>query len=208
MGVLYIPRQANPAAWLLSRRSVRRFINGPVPAGIIQQLLEAATQAPSAHNRQPARFAVIQDPAVKLRLAEAMGGDYLQDMLRDGTPPAEAEAQVSRSQQRLLQAPASIILSLDMECLDTYPDPKRQQAEYLMAVQGTAMAGENLLLAAHLAGLGAVWMCAPLFAPQAVRKTLQLPAGWEPQGLILLGYPAKSPEARLRRPVSEVARFY
>src|ERR1700704_3659263 len=57
-----------------------------------------------------------------------------------------------------------------------YPDPRRAQAEYLMAVQSVAMAVQNLLLAAHAEGLGACWMCAPLFCGEAVRAALALPA--------------------------------
>ena len=48
----------------------------------------------------------------------------------------------------------------------------RQAAERTMAVQSVALACQNLLLAAHAHGLGACWMCAPLFAPELVRDTL------------------------------------
>lgn len=206
--VLLVERDENPARRLLSRRSVRRFVEKPVPNQVIENLLEAGIQAPSAHNRQPTRFVVIQDPEVKSQLANAMGVDFLQDLLQDGTPLAEARSQVERSRQRITQAPVGIVLCLELGSLDDYPDQKRRQAEHTMAVQGVAMSGENLLLAAQYAGLGAVWMCAPLFAPNTVRQTLNLPDSWEPQGLILVGYPAKYPEARSRQPVAEVARFY
>ncbi|MEZ4580208.1 MAG: nitroreductase family protein [Caldilineaceae bacterium] len=43
---------------------------------------------------------------------------------------------------------------------------------------------QNLLLAAHAHGLGACWMCAPLFVPDLVRTVLDLPPAWEPQALI------------------------
>jgi nitroreductase len=91
---------------------------------------------------------------------------------------------------------------------DNYPDARRQQAEYLMSVQSVAMAGQNLLLAAHAEGLGGVWVCAPLFAQEAVRQALNLPGEWHPQGMLLLGYPAVVPKTRPRRPVSEVTRTY
>ena len=58
-----------------------------------------------------------------------------------------------------------------------------------MAAQSTALAAQNLLLAAHDAGLGACWMCAPLFCPDVVSTQLDLPADWEPQALLTLGYP-------------------
>ncbi len=60
--------------------------------------------------------------------------------------------------------------------MDNYGDPRRDQNEYVMAAQSAAMAGQNLLLAAHDAGLGACWMCAPLFCPDVVRDVAR-PAG-------------------------------
>ena len=58
-----------------------------------------------------------------------------------------------------------------------------------MAIQSVAACGQNLLLAAHELGLGACWMCAPLFAPDVVREVLDLPGDWDAQALITLGYP-------------------
>jgi coenzyme F420-0:L-glutamate ligase/coenzyme F420-1:gamma-L-glutamate ligase len=99
------------------------------------------------------------------------------------------------------------MLCLDTQVGDDYPDERRRQAEYLMGVQSVAMAGENLLLAAHDEGLGGVWVCAPLFAQESVRKALELPIEWQPQGLLLLGYPAKVPQMRPHRPIAEITRF-
>lgn len=79
--------------------------------------------------------------------------------------------------------------------MDRYPDDKRSAAEYTMAVQSTSLAAQNLLLAAHNEGLGACWLCAPLFCPDVVVKTLDLPPDWQPQALITLGYPASTRES-------------
>lgn len=185
------------------RRSVRRYQPVPVPHDIIQSLLEAATWSPSAHNRQPWRFAVIETQPQKAALAEAMGARLRQDLLADGVPEAVIEADVSRSYTRIIAAPVLIVLCLTMVDMDTYPDERRSRNEYLMAVQSTAMAGQNLLLAAHDAGLGACWLCAPLFVPDVVRDVLCLPDDWQPQALITLGYPAETRE-KTRRPVEEM----
>jgi coenzyme F420-0:L-glutamate ligase/coenzyme F420-1:gamma-L-glutamate ligase len=74
----------------------------------------------------------------------------------------------------------------------------------LMAVQSTAMATQNLLLAAHAEGLGACWMCAPLFCPDRVAEALRLPKGWDPQALVTLGRPANSGKPAARHPVEAV----
>lgn len=193
--------------FLQTRRSVRRFLSHSVPRELCERLLEAATWAPSSHNRQPWRFAVLSSVTAKTRLAEEMGADFRRDLIGDGLDLGEVEAQASRSRQRILEAPLVIVICLDASIGDNYPDERRQQAEYIMGTQSVAMAGENLLLAAHAMGLGGVWVCAPLFTPVTVRKALKLPENWEPQGMLLVGYPAQIPASRPRRPVHEVTLF-
>jgi len=188
-----------------SRRSVRRFRPDiAVAAEQVERLLDLAVWAPSPHNRQPWRFAVVRDPAAKDRLARAMGERLRSDRLRDGDDPADVEADAARSHARLTGAPVVIVVCLSLEGMDSYPDERREQAERAMAMQSVAMAGENLLLAAHAAGLGACWLCAPLFAPDTVREALHLAPDWEPQGAVLLGVPVEPPKPRPRRAVAEV----
>jgi len=188
------------------RRSIRRYRNEIVPHQLLLDLLKAATWAPSAHNCQPWRFAVIDQPRTKEKLARAMGKKLRADLTADGVPTEIIDADVERSFTRLTAAPVVIVVSLTVEGMDTYPDQRRQNNEWLMAVQSTAMAGQNLMLAARANGLGTCWMCAPLFSPEVVRKTLNLPAHWQPQGLITLGYPAEERQKE-RRPLVEVVRF-
>lgn len=175
-----------------SRRSIRRYRPEPVPEGVVWELLRAAAFAPSAHNRQPWRFVVITTDEMKHRLAAAMGARLRTDLQADGIPPERIEQDAGRSYQRISTAPCLILLCLTLEEMDSYPDPQRQQHEWTMAVQSVAMAGQNLLLAAHAHGLGGCWLCAPLFCTDVVRETLALSPEWQPQGLITLGYPAES----------------
>ncbi len=190
-----------------SRRSIRTFSDDPLELELIDRLLSVAGRAPSAHNRQPWRFVVMSSADARERLARAMGEKLRADRLADGDDPAEVGKDVDRSYRRITGAPVAVLLCLTMEDMDSYPDPRRQAAERLMAVQGVAMAGQNLLLAAHAHGLGGCWMCAPLFAPAVVRQALKLPEVWQPQGLVLLGWPADLPKDRGRRPIEDLSRF-
>jgi nitroreductase len=99
-----------------------------------------------------------------------------------------------------------VAVCLSLADMDRYPDPARAAAECLMAVQSTAMAVQNLLLAATAAGLGACWMCAPLFCPAVVRGALALPADWQPQALVTIGRPASAGKPPSRRPLADVVR--
>ncbi len=194
-------------SFIRSRRSVRRFLAQDVPRELLERILETATWAPSSHNRQPCRFVVLATRESRQRLAEEMGADFRRDLLADGLPGQDVERQVTRSQNRVKEAPVAIVLCLDPADQDLYPDADRQRAEFLMGVQSVALSGGTLLLAAHAEGLGGVWVCAPLFAPEAVHRALGLPQAWIPQGILLIGFPARIPEPRLRKPVQEVAIF-
>jgi F420 biosynthesis protein FbiB-like protein len=196
----------NQYSWLLTRRSIRRYEPTPIPETLIKEILTTATWAPSAHNRQPWRFVVMTETAVKKRLALAMGQRLREDLTADNVPQEIIEKDANRSYQRITAAPALILICLTIVDMDSYPDQKRANNEWLMAVQSTAMAGQNVLLAAHQAGLGACWMCAPLFCPDVVQQTLNLPPDWQPQGLITMGYPAETKQ-KTRQPFSEKVLF-
>ena len=202
-GSVLLPTDHPVLAVLATRRSLRRYRSEVPSRALLEQVLAAAIQAPSAHNRQPWRFVVILDQERKAELAKAMGARLRADLQADGLPEALIEADTRRSRERLTGAPVLVLLCLSMEDMDAYPDARRGQAEHTMAVQGTAMAGQNLLLAAHSLGLGACWMCAPLFCPEVVARELTLPPDWQPQGLITLGWPAQT-RSRGRRPLAEV----
>jgi F420 biosynthesis protein FbiB-like protein len=204
MRAVVIPRAVTGLELIHERRSVRHYRPDPVPDELLKQVLQAAIQAPSAHNKQPWRFALLETAESRQRLADAMGAELRRDSLADGLSEETIEIMVARSRERITGAPAAVLVCLDSGTLDFYDDASRQRAAYLMMVHSVAMAGQNLLLAAHALGLGGVWMCAPLFAQQAARQALELPQSWEPQGLALLGYTQKIPAARERLAIEAV----
>jgi F420 biosynthesis protein FbiB-like protein len=190
-----------------TRRSIRHYADRAVPDAVLQFVLEAAICAPSAHNRQPWRFAVLTTAPKKRQLAHAMGERLRADRSRDGDPTDAIEADVARSIVRITGAPAVVVACLTMQDMDRYADARRAAAEHDMAVQSTAMAVQNLLLAAHAADLGASVMCAPLFCPETVGGALRLPSEWKPQALVTLGYPANAGKPFKRRALADIVRI-
>ncbi|MGF1503695.1 MAG: nitroreductase family protein [Chloroflexi bacterium] len=189
-----------------SRRSIRKYQQRPVPQAVIERVLEAARWGPSAHNRQPWRFTVLTKQQHRSDLADAMAARLQADLRADGVDEDIITADTGRSQARLKNAPVVIVVSMTMADMDRYPDERRQHFEWVMATQSVAMAAQNLLLMAHAEGLGAVWMCAPLFCPETVREVVGIPAGLEPQGIVAMGYPAQE-RTRTREPLSSRVVF-
>ena len=189
---------------LRSRRSVRRFSQKPVPEAMVHRIIRTAMRAPSAHNRQPWRFVWVKERATKRRLAAALLRNWVNDLRRDGRDPASLAPRMHRSFRRIMDAPVLLLLCYDRATEDSFPDPERQRAAYLMGVQSTALAGVYALLAAEAEGLRGVWVCAPLFAQDLVRQVLALPESWEPHAFLYLGYPAEEPRPKCLRPLAQV----
>ena len=136
-----------------------------------------------------------------------MAAEFERDLEKDNFPPDEIQKLTSRSRKRISGAPVVIIICLDMTEMDVYPDKKRGKAEYLMAVQSVANAGLQMLLAAHAEGLGGVWVCSPLFVQETIQLNLALPKTWEPQAMIILGYPADIPISRERKSTHDITIY-
>lgn len=201
-----LERLSVPAV-IQGRRSVRAYRDQPVPRPLLDECLSAAGWAPSPHGRQPWRFAVITRPEVKLRMVEAMADEWQRQLTLDNQPPEIVALRLAKSRERILTAPALILFCLYLSDLDRYPDTDRQVAEQTMAVQSLGAAVQNLLLTAFHLGLDGGWMCAPLFCPETVVAALELDHALIPQALITLGYAARDPIRRPRRPLSELVVF-
>jgi F420 biosynthesis protein FbiB-like protein len=135
-----------------------------------------------------------------------MAEAYARDAKADGRPDEAVRARNKRSIMRICEAPLAVLALADEGCLP--PDAgRRETGERLLLVQSVAAAAQNLLLAVHAEELGACWICAPAFCPQTVRQALGLPEGWTAQALVLIGYPAETPEDHEKRALDEVVQW-
>ena len=185
--------------FLRSRRSVRRFKPDPIPDSVIERILTTATCAPSAHNLQPWRFVIIKNPDVKPRLAKTLTTKMRLDMQTEGAPETEIEKRISNSIRRINEAPVIIMLCRDLTAVRV-----NTPEETVMNIQSTALAGLQLLLAAHAEGLGANWICWPLYATKETQLVLNLPENWEPQAMIIIGSSTEIPAIRERKDLEDV----
>jgi F420 biosynthesis protein FbiB-like protein len=189
------------------RRSIRVFREEPIPRQVVEELLRQALFAPSPHNSQPWRFTVLLDDEDKARLAAAMARKLEEELRADGLSEETIERQTFRSRRRITGAPVVVLCSLVRDGLVTYPDVRRNELEWQMAVQSVGAVMQTLFLLAWAQRIGTCWMAAPMYCPEVVRAALQLPPGYAPQALALLGYPAATGKLRERRAVSEVVEL-
>jgi nitroreductase len=101
------------------------------------------------------------------------------------------------------EAPLVIVL-----CRDKTEVRADTPEETIMGIQSTALAGLQLMLAAHAEGLGSNWICWSLYAKEATRSALELPETWEPQAMYFLGYPVETPEPQSRKSLKEIVKTF
>lgn len=150
-----------------TRRSVRKFEDRPVPEAMIEKLLAAAMNAPSARNAQAWHFVVIDD--------RKMLADY---------------AAMNPNAHMAKDAPLGILVCGDLS-LEKSPG---------YWVVDCSAAVENMLLAAHALGLGAVWtgVYPREERMEFLRQQVGLPDGIMAHSLVVVGYPAEQPPPQNR----------
>lgn len=161
------------------RHSVRSFLPRDVSREQVETLLRCACAAPSAGNVQPWRFVVVRDPEARRALARAALG-----------------------QTFVAEAPVVIVVCADLQA---HARAYGRRGVELYAIQDTAAAVQNILLAATALGLGACWVGA--FREEEVSRALELPANWRPLALLPVGHPARPASQPPKHDFKSLTRF-
>ncbi len=170
-----------------ARHSVRAYSPAPVPRDAIERCLEAARLAPSACNSQPWTFVVVDDPALKDKLArEAFSGPYAMNRFAGAAPVLVA---VITGRSRLAAWLGGLVRRVPYRLIDI------------------GIAGEHFALQAAAEGLGTCWL--GWFSERAVRRVLGLPWRAPVDVMFCLGYPAEpTGREKKRKPLDEIRRYH
>ncbi len=95
-----------------NRRSIRKYSARKVSRKILNEILEAARWAPSAHNSQPWRFTILNKTEEKKVLAESMAKAWIADLVKNQIPLEHAKELAKCSIERFTRAPTLIIASV------------------------------------------------------------------------------------------------
>jgi len=159
------------------RRSIRAFKSDPVAEEVVEELMELANMAPSAGNLQAREFIAVRDDKTKEGLAAA-----------------------ALNQMFISEVPVCIVVCVNYERIAHYGERGRE----LYVFHDTGAAIQNILLAVHDMGLGAVWVGA--FDEDPVKRILNLPEHIRPVAIIPVGHPVEQPRMRSRRDLSDILR--
>ena len=169
----------------LEQRACRRFTDEPVDDDDIARVLEAATHAPSAENRQPWEFVVVRDPELRMSIL-----DYAEKAWAGGgrafaearlAPGLMADVAQGIAGGGFRSAPVLVVVAAD-----THRGlPLTVGSSIFPAIQ-------NLLLAAAALGLGSALTTISLGFTAELQDLLGLPEHVVPQAVIPIGHPKRA----------------
>lgn len=173
---------------ILTRRSVRKFTDEPVPHELLEKVVSLAAYAPSWKNTQISRYIAIEDPAVRKEIAEKFC-----------LPGANNPAIISGCP--LLIAQTFIKARCGYERDGTFTTDRGEGWQYY----DCGIAAQTFSLAAHDLGLSSVIM--GVFERKGLEEYLQIPEGQELMALIAVGFPAKVGSAPKRKDVETLLSY-
>ncbi len=161
---------------VLKRRSTREFTDKPVTREQIDYILSAAIKAPSARNMQSWHFYAVTDPGVKAKF-KSFCADWVS------------------------KAPVVFVICTDGGEMLSLAGKKGEK----FIIQDTALAMENMLLAAANIGLGGCIIGS--YDDDICRRELNIPQKYAPVALMSVGEPAKDVPPRERKPLEEAVTY-
>jgi nitroreductase len=171
-------------------------------------LIEAASWAPSASNRQDWEFTIITSSRAKKGMEETVRNCWKSILDKSETGVIQEELEkYTKNFDWFSDAPVLMVISAKRPEV-FLSNLLGEAAEDVAGTEiSAAMAAQNLMLAAHALGIGSCCITGPLAAQEALRKLLGLGRRRKIVCLVALGYPAEEPEAPLRKPVERIAKY-
>lgn len=192
---------------ILSRSSIRWFKQDPIPDEVVNNILECGLRAPNAGGSEPWFFIVVKNYELRVKIHKLLleaHRIYGTSALKNPMPQDKVDKWLKKICDGMYYAPIYIAAYADFKRM-THRE-ELAHIERIFITQSVAAAIENILLAAHALGIGAVWLGVPLLMQDEFNKLLNPPEGCELQAIIALGYPLEPHRVRPRRSVSEVVK--
>ncbi len=172
---------------ILNHRSIRKYTGDPIPAPILDYILEAGTRASTTGNMQVYSIIVTTEDSIKEELAPC---HFNQPMVKE--------------------APVVLTFCADFNRFNHWCRLRKAEPGYdnflsfMTAAIDALLVAQNVCVAAEDAGLGICYLGTTTYMAEKIIDVLDLPEGVVPLTTVTLGYPDESPDLTDRLPLEAV----
>ena len=191
---------------LKSRRTVRDFLDKPVPQKVIENCIQVAGTAPSGANMQPWHFVVVSNSEIKKKIRIAAEEEE-KEFYSKRAPKEWLEAlePLGTDPNKPFLETAPYLIAIFYKSYDVLPDGRQVKQYY--AMESTGIATGMLIAAIHNAGL--VSLTHTPSPMNFLNNVLRRPKNERPFLLLVVGYPAKDaqvPDIKKKK-LDEISSF-
>ena len=177
----------NTIECIKTRRSIRSYTPDKVDRELLKEVVEAASYAPSWKNTQVTRYIIIDDEALKNKIAKEC-------------------CSATHNGGIIMQAPVLVVTTMmrnrsGYERDGSYSTPKKKGWQ----MYDCGIAGQTFCLAAHEKGLSTLIM--GIYDEEKITEILKIPEEQEVCALIAVGYANESPDVPKKKTVEDLIKF-
>ncbi len=191
---------------IYERRSIRKYLDKPIPKQDIADILQSGTLAPSSKNRQPWRYIVIEGKAKKEMLAAFRAGIAREENAEALLPQSREFIAGAKHTVEIMEQTPVVVFVVNALGRSILAELTPEERIYeICNIQSVSASIQNMLLTATQKGIGSLWICDIYFAYQELSEWLG--AEGELIAAVAFGYPAETPPPRPRKKLEDVVEW-
>ena len=191
---------------IYNRRSIRKFLDKPIPQEDIMDIIQSGVKAPSSKNRQPWKYIVIQGNAKAEMLRIFRQGIEREENERALLPQSRQHIPAAKYTVDIMEEAPTIIFVVNSLGKGILSEMTPEEHIYeICNIQSISASIQNMLLAATEKGIGSLWICDIYFAYSELCEWLN--SEGQLIAAIAFGYPDEFPEERPRKRIEDIVEW-
>jgi len=191
---------------IYDRRSIRKFMDKPISQKDITDIIQSGMKAPSAKNRQPWKYIVVQGNAKEEMIKVFRQGIEREENERALLPENRKNIPGAKHTVDIMAEAPVIVFAVNTlgKSILAELTPEEHIFE-ICNIQSISASIQNMLLAAAEKGIGSLWICDIYFAYSELCEWLN--TGGQLIAAIAFGYPNEFPEERPRKKMDDIVEW-
>ncbi len=191
---------------IYERRSIRKYLDKPIPKQEIADILQSGTLTPSSKNRQPWRYIVLEGQAKEEMLAAFRAGIAREEDAEALLPQSREFIAGAKHTVEIMEQTPVVVFVVNALGRSVLAELTPEERIYeICNIQSASASIQNMLLTATQKGIGSLWICDIYFAYQELSEWLGTEG--EPIVAVAFGYPAETPPPRPRKRLEDVVEW-